>query len=423
MNSGLYKEPRFSTLSRRLANQIIIPQPAAGPSRSAVRFSVQILAWEDCEWLSLLLGLSCSRLISCSYPVIFGWLFISILGYNPHHKPRTWQLCEISAWNKHVVLSSFSRATKFLWISSTDESYYVSFYAFYWPAASACLMLTFLRCSHDNVRSALDSANQNQVIHSGSGQACFAESHVKEKKLGHFQQRSRDEKGLDFKFHQRRRRGSVNMSAVTWHWHECPFRELTTKTTFRNDTSRCYLRGRAHQNHSRRMVSTWVFLWSKCPRITVSWSTAAISGQPHLHLWPGPEQCSRRSQRRSPKPETPLLPFIALITQQPLVCLPVIAPLAEALWIMGDDNLNTLVEKINKWTCLLESRDVWEVEQEIWRNDTDTESVLSGEGRQVWSPRQPAVPVREPLCHGTSCCCGWVCHLSNCRTTPGDNDK
>lgn len=112
MNSGLYKEPCFSTLSWRLANQIIIPQPAAGPSRSAVRFSVQILAWEDCEWLSLLLGLSCSRLISCSYPVIFGWLFISILGYNPHHKPRTWQLCEISAWNKHAVYFKFQLSHK-----------------------------------------------------------------------------------------------------------------------------------------------------------------------------------------------------------------------------------------------------------------------------------------------------------------------
>lgn len=61
---------------------------------------------------------------------------------------------------------------------------------------------------------------------------------------------------------------------------ECPFRELTTKATFRNDTSRCYLRGRAHENRNSQMVSTLVFLWSKCLCITVSWSCVLFQTNP-----------------------------------------------------------------------------------------------------------------------------------------------
>lgn len=60
---------------------------------------------------------------------------------------------------------------------------------------------------------------------------------------------------------------------------ECPFRELTTKTTFRNNTRRCYPRGSAQLNHSSQMVATLVFLWSECPHITVSWCSVLFQSR------------------------------------------------------------------------------------------------------------------------------------------------
>lgn len=103
---------------------------------------------------------------------------------------------------------------------------------------------------------------------------------------------------------------------------ECPFRELTTKTTFRNDTSRCYLRGRAYQNRNSQRVSTLVFLLIKLSMHYGLMIPCAISVQAQLQILPG---------------LSPLcfLSSVDLKMQQHIVGLPVIANLlAEALWII-----------------------------------------------------------------------------------------
>lgn len=93
--------------------------------------------------------------------------------------------------------------------------------------------------------------------------------------------------------------------------------ELTTRTTFRNDTSRCYRRGRAHLNRNSQMVSTLVFFWSEHPCITVSWCSVLFQPPPPRYcLAPHWSPCS------SVKPESSLLSFILNISSHTAYCLP-----------------------------------------------------------------------------------------------------
>ena len=89
-------------------------------------------------------------------------------------------------------------------------------------------------------------------------------------------------KGLDFKFHRRQKPGAGQTWAPSPDTDaECTFRELTTAATFRNDTSRCHLRGRAHRNRSSQMVPTSVFPFNQSVH-------ASTSRDPACYFWSGP---------------------------------------------------------------------------------------------------------------------------------------
>lgn len=81
--------------STRQAKRVGKKRPALArrPGDSLIKsnFGVQILrrGGGHGEWLNFLLGLSHSHLISCSYLVIFGWLFVSVPAYNPRNQPQT----------------------------------------------------------------------------------------------------------------------------------------------------------------------------------------------------------------------------------------------------------------------------------------------------------------------------------------------
>jgi len=172
-------------------------------------------------------------------------------GNNARSNPRSWQLCEIS-----FKLSLMRLIAGFKCSNGDFETLDLSK-----PKSADSIFLPPVLMTKRNLRVAEKAENW----------------------LERFQMRCdrrQSEEGLDFKFHQSRSLSRADIRTVTRHWRWVPFQRVNHQHDLPNDRSRCHLRGRAHQNRSSQMGSTLVFIWSKCPCITVSWSSVLFKFVP-----------------------------------------------------------------------------------------------------------------------------------------------